>query len=124
MQEHAEEMLIPKEMSFQFQTSNLPNEKTLQIDTRQQLQLIFREAITNIVKHTDSSQVLIFLQNTSEAFTMSVQDNGSEAIRKWNRPSSGLGIENMKMRAKKLAGTLTVTPSLEGTIVTLSMPPL
>ncbi|NRB48758.1 MAG: hypothetical protein HRU41_13860 [Saprospiraceae bacterium] len=124
MQEHAEEMLIPKEISFQFQTSNLPNEKTLQIDTRQQLQLIFREAITNIVKHTDSSQVLIRLQNSNTSFTMSVHDNGSEAIRKWERPSSGLGVENMKMRAEKLNGKLTATPSLEGTIVTLSIPTL
>ncbi len=124
MREHAEEMLIPKEISFQFQTSNLPHEKTLQIDTRQQLQLIFREAITNIVKHTDSSQVVIRLQNSGTSFILSVQDNGSEAIRKWERPSSGLGMENMKMRAEKLRGKLTATPSLEGTTVTLSMPPL
>lgn len=124
MQEHAEEMLIPKEISFQFQTSNLPNEKSLQIDTRQQLQLIFREVITNIVKHTDSSQVLIRLQNTSTSFTMSVQDNGSEATRKWERPSSGLGVENMRMRAGKLGGNLEVQPSLEGTTILLETPPL
>ena len=124
MQEHAEEMLIPKEISFQFHLNNLPTQKTLQIDTRQQLQLIFREAITNIVKHTDSSQVSIHLHDDNTAFTMSIQDNGSEAMLKWERPSSGLGIENMKMRAEKLGGTLRVTPSLEGTTVTLSMPPL
>ncbi|NET34177.1 MAG: hypothetical protein F6K19_19495 [Cyanothece sp. SIO1E1] len=124
MREHAEEMLIPKEISFQFQLNNLPTHKTLQIDTRQQLQLIFREAVTNIIKHTDSSQVSIHLEDNNTAFIMKIQDNGSEAIRKWERPSSGLGIENMKMRAEKLSGTLTVTPSLEGTTVTLSMPPL
>lgn len=124
MQEHAEEMLIPKEISFQFQVNNLPTQKILQIDTRQQLQLIFREAITNIVKHTDSSQVSIQLEDTHTAFIMRIQDNGSAAIQKWERPSSGLGIENMKMRAEKLGGTLTVTPSLEGTAVTLRMPPL
>lgn len=124
MREHAEEMLIPKEISFQFQLNNLPTHKTLQIDTRQQLQLIFREAVTNIIKHTDSSQVAIHLEDNNTAFIMKIQDNGSEAIRKWERPSSGLGIENMKMRAEKLGGTLTVTPSLGGTTVTLIMPPL
>ncbi|MBX2871502.1 MAG: hypothetical protein KTR30_05365 [Saprospiraceae bacterium] len=123
MQEHTEEMLIPKEISFQFQLGHLPLEKTLPIDTRQQLQLIFREAITNIVKHTDSSQVFIVLKNTSSAFTMSIQDNGSEAMQKWERPSTGLGVENMKMRAEKLGGTIAFTPSLEGTIVTLSIAP-
>ncbi len=124
MQEHAEEMLIPKEISFQFHSSHLPEEKLLPIDTRQQLQLIFREAITNIIKHTDSSQVVINLKNTPSSFIMSIQDNGSEAIRKWERPSSGLGIENMKMRAEKLGGTILITPSLEGTMVTLNTPPL
>lgn len=124
MQEHAEEMLIPKEISFQFHLGNLPEENLLPIDTRQQLQLIFREAITNIVKHTDSSQVVINLQNTTSSFIMSIQDNGSDAIRKWERHSSGLGIENMKMRAEKLGGTITITPSLEGTTVVLNTPPL
>ena len=124
MQEHAEEMLLPKEISFQFQLNNLPEEKLLPIDTRQQLQLIFREAITNIVKHTDSSQVVINLQNNANSFVMSIQDNGTEAIRKWERHSSGLGIENIKMRAKKLGGTISITPSLEGTSVTLTTPPL
>ena len=120
MQEHAEEMLIPKEVSFHFQVGYLPLEKKLPIDTRQHLQLIFREAITNIVKHSDASQVWISLDSTETGFTMIVKDNGSKAVEKSSKVSSGLGIENMKMRAKKLGGKLQIRGEKEGFQLVLS----
>lgn len=115
MQEHAEEMLIPKEISCTFDIEHLPMEKRLPIDVRQHLQLIFREAITNIVKHTDANRVRIQLGNAEDGFQMIIQDNGSGAPEKWQRPSSGLGIENMKMRAQQLGGALSVEASPAGT---------
>lgn len=120
MQEHAEEMLIPKEISFQFKVGYLPLEKKLPIDTRQHLQLIFREAITNIVKHSDASQVWVSLDSTEKGFTMIVKDNGQPAKGKPAKGGSGLGIDNMKMRANKLGGKLEILSEEKGFQVILT----
>lgn len=124
MQEHAEEMLIPKEISFTFDIGYLPVEKRLLIDIRQHLQLIFREAVTNIVTHTDATQVYIQLHQDAGFFHMLIKDNGTNAPEKWQRPSTGLGIENIKMRARQLGGELKVEATSAGTVLDVKTKPL
>lgn len=121
IQEHAEEMLIPQEISFEFKTGPLPLDKKLPIEIRQHLQLIIREALTNITKHaTDVNQVVITLKNEGKYFYLTIQDNG-KSPKNDIAQTTGLGIENMKMRAHKLKGELHILAAQEGFLVQLRM---
>ncbi len=102
MREHAEEMLTPKEISFQFELGELPLEKKLQVDVRQHLFLFFKEAITNIVKHSNATIVTIRFGQFGDHFELSVADNGTSVS---STSSTGFGLQNMEMRAKKLGAS-------------------
>ena len=87
---------------------------------------ILQEALTNVLKHADASQVRI---STRTAMTkhglptvvVVVADNGSGALR--NEVSGGRGLGNMGERANRLAGHLSIEPKeMQGTVVTLVLP--
>ena len=107
MRENAEEMLTPKEILFRFELGELPMEKKLPVDERQHLFLFFKEAITNIVKHSNASAVTIQFGQFGDHFELSIHDNGTSTAT--NSTSSGFGMQNLEMRAKKLGATFTIT---------------
>jgi ligand-binding sensor domain-containing protein/two-component sensor histidine kinase len=103
MRENAEEMLTPKDIIFHFEFGELPLEKKLQVDVRQHLFLFYKEAINNIAKHSNGSHVTIRFGQFAEHFELSIHDNGTSSAT--NQPSSGFGLQNLEMRAKKLGAT-------------------
>ncbi|WP_157449663.1 ligand-binding sensor domain-containing protein [Croceitalea dokdonensis] len=104
MRELVEELLLPKDIAFTMDASTIKNlDKKLPAQTKQDIFLIFKEALTNIVRHSDATFVEISLTNQFNGCKLSIQDNGSE---KTTYKSSGLGLSNMRMRAKNLKGNL------------------
>ncbi|MGB5983408.1 MAG: two-component regulator propeller domain-containing protein [Nonlabens sp.] len=104
MCELAEELLLPKEISFYLDTSDIKNpEKKIPAQTKQGIFLIYKEAITNIVKHSDASVVHVSIKNQHKCCQFVIKDNGSK---KESYRSSGLGLSNMEMRAEKLKAKL------------------
>ncbi|MFQ5447969.1 MAG: triple tyrosine motif-containing protein, partial [Saprospiraceae bacterium] len=109
MREHAAEILTPNDITFRFQLGDLPLEKKMPVIIRQHLFLIFKEAVTNICRHSCASSVVIFLGNRNDGFEMSIADNGAGTADKV--PSSGLGMANMRMRAEALGAEFSVEQS-------------
>lgn len=104
MRELAEELLLTKGIAFQLDDTHIKNpKKKLPAQTKQHLFLIYKEAIHNIVKHSDATSVEVKIMNTGSNCKFSIQDNGSE---KRAYKSSGLGLANMKMRAEQLKAQL------------------
>lgn len=104
MRELAEELLLPKDISFHIDSSHIKNPtKKLPAQTKQNVFLIYKEAITNILRHSDATNVNINITNNSKGCHFIIKDNGSE---KECYKSTGLGLSNMAMRAKKLKGSL------------------
>jgi two-component sensor histidine kinase len=103
MRENAEEMLTARDILFQFELGELPLEKKLQVDVRQHLFLFYKEAINNIVKHANATEVTIHFGQFGDQFELSISDNGTAAVQV-NR-TTGLGMQNLQMRAKKLGAT-------------------
>ena len=118
MRENAEEMLTPKEILFQFDLGELPMDKKLPVDERQHLFLFYKEAITNIVKHANATNVTIRFGQFDDHFELSVHDNGTSVAT--NTLSSGFGLQNLDMRAKKLGATFLLSKE-EGFKVGLRM---
>lgn len=107
MREFAASVLSAKSVTFTFHANGLNEQKKLSVDFRQNLYLIFKEAINNIAKHAEATHVEIRMENANGIFKMIVQDdgdNGGEEAR-----LTGQGLRNMKMRAQRLGGDLEVS---------------
>lgn len=101
---HASEVLHPRNIELNIQTQAIQPDEKIPTEQREHLYLIAKEALTNVAKHANASQVQISLQKTEEQFQMMIQDNGT-AIQ-LNR--GGVGLESMKRRARQMGGLLEI----------------
>jgi len=111
-------VLSAKDINFHLAHSGFDTKKKLSVDVRENIYLLYKEAVNNIVKHAEASRVDVILRNDSDKFTMLIVDNGKG----WEGTDrvSGHGTKNMKMRAKRLGGTVEFVHE-EGTRVILAM---
>lgn len=74
-------------------------------EQRRHLWLMLKEAITNAVKHSGGTEVVIRAERHRTALRIEVHDNGCgfDAT-----PRRGKGLSTMRMRAEELKGTVTV----------------
>ena len=105
MRDFAEKNLPLKKFTHQFIIEKIDGKKFIDPEKRQQIYLIFKEAVTNVIKHSNGNHVIIHFSEDKNNLHLSVQDNGSE---KPYSNSDGLGMSNMKMRAEKIGGTLSI----------------
>ena len=83
-----------------FPKTNLELITNIPTDIRQNLYLIFKEAITNTAKHSNGNHVDVTLEKSGNVFIMRIMDNGKVIAK--NYKTTGLGISNIKMRAKQI----------------------
>ena len=90
---------------------------------RRETFLIFKESLTNAVRHAGCTAIWIELAVDRGALTFQLRDNGRGFDA--SRPSQGNGLRNMRHRARSAGGALDVTPAPGGgTTVTFTGPPL
>ena len=109
MNEHAEETLSPKDFYYEIETKNLDLKTNIPTDVRQNVYLIYKEAITNVAKHSNGNKVKVLLLQNDGRFEMTIHDNGK--VKEKEYKTTGLGQNNMQMRAKQLGATLITDPS-------------
>jgi ligand-binding sensor domain-containing protein/two-component sensor histidine kinase len=107
MREHAEETLTPRDFHFDIQVENIPLKQNLSTQVRQNLYLIFKEAVTNVARHSNGDKVLVTLKKADTGFEMRIWDNGRTAEKTYK--TTGLGTTNMSMRAEKMGGRLEIS---------------
>ncbi|HMU05735.1 MAG TPA: histidine kinase, partial [Saprospiraceae bacterium] len=120
MHEKMATLLGPKGISYKLDIKDLPLDKTIAVITRQQLFLIFNEAITNVVRHSNASEVNVSMYQTKTSFEMIIKDNGITSSQSTLK-STGFGLRNIQMRAAKIKATIHVD-RVDGYEVRLSMP--
>jgi signal transduction histidine kinase len=79
---------------------------------------IYKEALTNVMKHSKAKTVHVDLTVTREGLLLSICDDGI-GIR--TEKNLGRGIANMKTRAREIGGNVAIT-SGKGTMVSLELP--
>lgn len=94
--------LYTKEIIYTFNEDILKPSTHLKPDIRQAAYLIFKESITNIVKHSDAKAVDIRLIIDKSKLSVVIHDNGSK---KKELKTSGLGLSNCRQRAERLKGS-------------------
>lgn len=91
------------------------------LDMRQQnqLYLVIRESLSNIMKYAEATRVEIDIHFTAHQCRLYIRDNGKgfpEIV------SKGLGLQNMEERIRGLQGTMTIESTPGGTTVFAEFP--
>lgn len=120
MKEFSAEILDPLDIRYTFSGEENLQAIKLDVSTRKNLFLIFKEAVNNAAKYSSANAITIHFKKENGGLSLSIQDNGKGFDVMSN--SSGNGLRNMKARAENLHGKLDLKSSLTGTAVTLSVP--
>ncbi len=106
MQEHADELLSPLNAEIYFLVSETDLSQPISPDARQELYLWYKEAIHNIVKHSKAKNVHIRYHIQKKAFHLKVTNDG---VPQEPEPHiSGQGLNNMRMRARRIGARLKI----------------
>ena len=79
---------------------------------------VFKESVTNAVKHSSARRVAALMEFTPSRFRLTVWDNGRGM---GAAPGSGRGLANMAARIQELGGTMTCR-SEQGTQLVFELP--
>ena len=93
-------------LRYVFDKSNRDTSLKIAPDVRQNVYLIFKEAVNNAVKHSNGSHLYIDLRHSQSSISLRIKDDGR--IHKDHMSSSGLGMSNMKMRAERIQGSVDI----------------
>lgn len=119
MREYSAKTLEPLNMTVRFEAEETLLDETLSVPARKEALLIFKEALSNIVKHAGASEVHIRCAKEGQRFRLSITDNGSW---KGGPESTGMGLHSMRERAQEIGAMLHVRPNANGTEVLLEIP--
>lgn len=114
MKQFSDSILQPAGISvkYDFYSENI----NISMESRRQLYLFYKEAITNIAKYSEANEVHIQLARKGNEWNLEICDNGVGFEREGVR--HGNGLQNMEERALLIGGTAEVvsTPGM-GTCV-------
>ena len=103
MKDFAFSLFSLKNIQVVFEIEHLDPRKKLKVDIRQNIYLIFKEAMNNAVKYSNSKEIKIILKNEEKHFLMIIHDPESTlSVQKL----TGHGLRNMQMRAERIGGKI------------------
>jgi signal transduction histidine kinase len=106
-------------ISFQVNNIEKSDDIKLPMEYKQNLLLMFKEAINNAIKHSGCKKIILeaFYQNNEIKIILKDDGQGFD----YNAVKFGNGIKNMESRAKKLKGELIFKSNhTDGTIIEFS----
>lgn len=121
MREFVVQTLEANNIKTQFNFDDELLSKVLPHEVRKDLLLIYKEAINNIVKHANATQVEITFRRELSKARLIIQDNGI-GIKTVGNNASGTGTKTMEQRAAAINGTLFIEKKEGGTRVMLELP--
>ncbi len=101
MQDHMNNVLPDREVYYDFECDM---QQQLEVSLKENLYLIYKEAVNNIAKHSNADRVDVKLCADGSGFILGIKDNGTEVS---GSRKSGQGLRNMKMRAKRIDAKIT-----------------
>jgi PAS domain S-box-containing protein len=112
MEEYGASILSPLGIDFTLERRGDLDKVTLTAIQSFNVYLIFKEALTNVVKHSEASRVTALAACEGDVLTITVKDNGRGVARE--RIGKGYGTMNIRARAEELGATLAIGPLPEG----------
>ncbi|GGH30836.1 hypothetical protein GCM10011418_43210 [Sphingobacterium alkalisoli] len=122
MKHLAGQMLEPLGLDITFDMDHR-YERSMPQSVRQNLYLIYKEALHNICKHGGNAKVYIKLHVLAKRIEMTIRNEGVEEVEPHilaGRP--GQGVQNMKLRAEQIGGRFSSSPIDTGYQVEVTVP--
>lgn len=101
-------------LDVRFRAMGLEDAGPLPDDTGEHLSQILREALSNAARHAGPCEVNVTLRVSSDELILLVADNGSGVLPELPSEGPGQGLRNMRERARRLGGRLTVATGDSG----------
>lgn len=121
MREFATGILEAKDIEVGFKADEKINDIKLNMETRRDLFLLFKEAVNNAAKYSHCSKCSIHITLHQKRLLLTIADNGIgfDVM----KADSGNGLSNMQKRAEAIKGRISVQSKPgEGTKVTVNIP--
>ena len=120
MRSFAHQLLKAKKVEYTFEVDEKLNSIALPMQVRKNFYLVFKEAITNVVKYSEASRVSILLYEKNKIVMLRIRDNGRGIP--VNAQTLGNGLMNMTRRAKEISAELNIiSPNGGGTEIELML---
>lgn len=113
---YAAEYMQDKPLNFAFDSGNIPDKK-IQAEARRNIFLVMKEALHNIVKHANATEVSVHFA-FDNGISIRITDNGTGFDPDHIRPFAN-GLENMKKRMNDIGGKLQLNTE-KGTCILLT----
>jgi signal transduction histidine kinase len=120
-----------REIEYTFSIDSRVTFQNFDLESRHQLNLIFKETLHNIVQHANANKVEIQFKQERELLRITIKDNGKGFLAESYKQSwdekivdtfAGMGLINIHRRAKLIGATVTIQSEEGcGTTVMLSM---
>jgi ligand-binding sensor domain-containing protein/two-component sensor histidine kinase len=109
MRRFANETLGPRGIEFRFESPVGDDDTRIDSDMRREVFLIFKEAMNNIVRHSESNLAEISLRSENGSAVLKISDNGRGFD--LDRADCGQGLASMRKRAKNIGAELVLHSS-------------
>ena len=131
MRRFAADVLSERGIAVKLTIPDTPDEISLNSNVRREVFLVFKEAINNVAKHANASNVRVDLGVSATQVILAVKDDGDGFTIEsptfedtfTSEGRSGNGLQSMKQRAKEMGGEFEIgSEPGKGTIVCLRLP--
>ncbi len=106
MRDHASNVLSSMDIPLQIKVTNNDRSRSISAEIKNNIYSIYKEAINNIVKHTQPKFVNIQIKISDKHLNLLIE-NDTETIKK-SQASAQLGLMSMKKRAQLIKGILDI----------------
>jgi signal transduction histidine kinase/ligand-binding sensor domain-containing protein len=114
------EQLESADIKYSFDFSENNSHLKLSSEQKRNLLLISKEAIHNIIKHSNATKVWVIVQLNDNSLVLIIKDNG-KGFDPEKTTQFGNGLGSMRRRAQEVNAQLSVLTN-EGTVIKLTLP--
>jgi two-component system sensor histidine kinase UhpB len=84
---------------------------------------VFQEAMVNVARHSNATEVKIYMEMIEDEFQMTITDNGCGIPEETIRSDESFGLIGMSERVMLIGGKFTIYPGIpSGTVVSIVIP--
>ncbi|MGM0744130.1 MAG: sensor histidine kinase [Bacteroidota bacterium] len=105
MQDYVNQVFGNNQCEVIYHFDDLKMDEKLPVQAKENIYLIFKEAVNNIIKHSDATRAQIRFSFDGNNFKLNVEDNGRTANKV---KKSGQGLRNMQLRADRIGADLSI----------------
>ena len=105
MQDYVNQIFVHGNVDVQYNFDNLRMHEKLPVDVKENIYLIFKESVNNVVKHSDADKLEITFSFSGKTYELKISDNGTMIKRD---RKSGQGLRNIRMRAERIGSVVDI----------------